>query len=233
MEKHLRLSENQFLINYIPEKWKNLLEAELAKPYFNELSKAVEEEYAKQTVYPPQQLIFAALEKTPPEKVKVVIIGQDPYHGQGQANGLAFSVNESCKTPPSLRNIHKELLHCYPETFQLKKDLCSWAEQGVLLLNDVLTVRAGEPGSHQNLNWQMFTDAILDHLILLNQPLVIVQWGMHAQKKAQNIPDRENILQIKSSHPSPFSAHKGFLGSQVFRKTNEFLNQCKLTIVNW
>ena len=206
--------------------WQALLQPELDKPYFAALMQRVDEAYRTGTVYPPRQALFAAFRLTPPEKVRVVILGQDPYHEPGQANGLAFSVAPGVRLPPSLRNIFEELRTDCGVTPSGSGDLTPWAEQGVFLLNSSLSVQAGAAGSHQAFGWQTFTDAVLAALAGLPQPVAFILWGAHAQKKmaiaqASSYPR----LVLQAPHPSPLSAYRGFFGSRPFSAVNEFLAQ--------
>lgn len=204
--------------------WLPLLGSELEKPYFKELAQRVDADRYAGNVYPPEEEVFRAFSLTPPEKVRAVILGQDPYHEAGQANGLAFSVRKGVKLPPSLRNIFRELendLDCPPPD---GGDLSGWASQGVLLLNAVLTVAAGQANSHRDYGWQIFTDAAAQALAALPQPIAFVLWGGQAQKKAATVQTSSYPrLVLKSPHPSPLSAHRGFFGSRPFSKINDFL----------
>lgn len=215
----------------IEPSWKKKLEEEFGKPYFAELTRFVTEEYTKGSVYPRPENIFRAFELTPFEKVKVVILGQDPYHGPGQAIGLSFAVEEGSALPPSLRNIYKELESGLGKPVA-HKDLSHWAEQGVLLLNATLTVRAASPGSHQKRGWEQFTDAVIRILSEEKEHLVFILWGNYARTKGAHI-DRTKHLVIESAHPSPFSANNGFFGSRPFSRTNAYLEQKGVTPINW
>lgn len=216
----------------IEESWKKLLSDEFDKGYFHELNQFVEEEYKTQRVYPPYQLIFNAFNSCPLEKVKVVLIGQDPYHGQDQAHGLSFSVKDGVSFPPSLRNIFKELHVDLGIIPPLSGNLERWAQQGVLLLNATLTVRSKEAGSHQKKGWEQFTDAVIKKLSESKENVVFILWGAYAQKKGEIIDSNKHFI-IKSAHPSPFSAHNGFFGSKPFSQTNEFLLSKKYDSINW
>ena len=201
--------------------WKTLLNEERNKDYYQSLLVFLKEERSKYQVFPPAHLIFSALDHTPFDQVKVVLLGQDPYHGTGQAHGLSFSVPAGVKTPPSLRNIFKEMkadLGGLPAT----NDLTSWASQGVLLLNATLSVRSSSPGSHQNRGWEQFTDKIIQLLSDRRDHVVFILWGSYAQAKGRII-DRSKHCVIESPHPSPFSAHRGFFGSKPFSKANNYL----------
>jgi uracil-DNA glycosylase len=217
----------------IEPSWKEKLKDEFEKPYFAELAAFVKDEYKSATVYPSPKFLFRAFELTPFEKVKVVILGQDPYHGKGQANGLCFAVNDGEKLPPSLQNIFKEIESDLGKPIKNRSgDLSRWAEQGVLLLNATLTVRAATPGSHQNKGWEQFTDAVIRVLSEEREHLVFILWGNYARAKGASI-DRTRHLVIESPHPSPFSAYNGFFGSKPFGKTNEYLKKQGKEPVDW
>lgn len=212
--------------------WKDLIAEESKKEYFKELNNFLVSEMKNHTVYPEKKNWFKAFDVTPFEKVKVVIIGQDPYHGEGQAQGLSFSVPEGLKLPPSLKNIYKEI-----ETdIQIEKsqngDLTSWAEQGVLLLNSVLTVRAKSAGSHQKKGWEKFTDRVVEVLNEQSENLVFILWGAPAQKKGKAI-NREKHLVLEAPHPSPLSSYRGFFGCQHFSKTNRYLMEKDKKPIVW
>ena len=216
----------------IEASWKEALEDEFGKLYFLSLTEFVKNEYTKGKVYPPPKNIFRAFDLTPFDKVKVVILGQDPYHGAGQANGLSFAVNEGVRPPPSLQNIFKEIESDVGKPIQNKSgDLSRWAEQGVLLLNATLTVRADTAGSHQNQGWEEFTDAAIKALSDKREHLVFILWGNYAKAKGAHI-DRSKHLVIESAHPSPFSATK-FFGSKPFSKANEYLEQHGERPIDW
>lgn len=203
--------------------WKKVLENEFDKKYFKDITEFVKIEYKKSTVYPPASFIFKAFELTPFDKVKVIILGQDPYHGPNQANGLAFSVNDETKLPPSLVNIYKEIENDMGQkTINKNGNLDNWAKQGVLLLNATLTVRASQAGSHQNKGWEEFTDSVIKLLSDKKENLVFILWGNYAQKKGQIIDENKHLV-IKSAHPSPLSAYNGFFGSKPFSQTNSYL----------
>lgn len=213
--------------------WKTQLEREFDQPYVKELIDFVKKEYASETVYPSPQFIFRAFELTPFEKVKVVILGQDPYHGTGQANGLSFAVNEGVTLPPSLRNIYHEMESDLRTPLTKRSgDLSRLASQGVLLLNATLTVRAATPGSHQNRGWEQFTDAVIRTLSEKREGLVFILWGNYAKAKGAHI-NRTKHFVIESPHPSPFSARSGFFGSRPFSKTNIFLQTQGVTPIDW
>lgn len=219
----------------IEPSWKEALQNEFGQEYFAKLTEFVKGEYTSGAVYPPPKFIFRAFELTPFEKVKVVILGQDPYHGAGQANGLSFAVPPEVRLPPSLQNIFKEMssdLGVPFEALAKKGDLERWAAQGVLLLNATLTVRASTPGSHQNKGWEQFTDAVIKALSDQREHLVFVLWGNYARQKGAHI-DRAKHCVIESPHPSPFSAHSGFFGSKPFSKANEYLEKTGQTAIDW
>jgi len=212
--------------------WHSLLSSEFKKPYFLELTDFVKNEYKTQIVYPAGKEIFAALDYCPLSELRVVIIGQDPYHGVGQANGLCFSVKSGVKPPPSLVNIFKELNTDLDVPIAKTGDLERWAKQGVLLLNATLTVRANSPGSHQNHGWEIFTDRIIELVSKNMEHVVFILWGAFAQKKAILIDSGKHFV-VSSPHPSPFSAHNGFFGSKPFSKTNNYLKKVGLKEINW
>ena len=217
----------------IAESWRPVLAAEFEKPYFQRLIAFVKGEYATATVYPAGAQIFHAFDATPFEQVKVVILGQDPYHGRGQAHGLSFSVQDGQRTPPSLVNIFKELQADIPGTaVAASGNLDRWAQQGVLLLNATLTVRAGEPASHQKHGWEEFTDAVIRKVSDERPHVVFILWGAYAGKKSDLIDERKHLV-IKSVHPSPFAADKGFFGSKPFSKANAWLVEHRLAPVKW
>ncbi|GAB4333807.1 MAG: uracil-DNA glycosylase [Flammeovirgaceae bacterium] len=216
----------------IEDSWKNRLEKEFKEPYFQALVKFVKEEYKTQTIYPPGRLIFNAFEKCKFEDTKVVILGQDPYHGAGQANGLCFSVNDGIPLPPSLLNIFKEINKDLGKPIPTSGNLERWAVQGVLLLNATLTVRESQAGSHQNKGWEQFTDAAIKALAREREGLVFLLWGAYAQKKAAFIDPKKHLI-LQSAHPSPLSASKGFFGNHHFSKANEYLVQQGKTPIDW
>lgn len=216
----------------LEKSWKELLKNEFDKPYFKSLSEFVHNEYKINTVYPPAKFIFNALDSLPVDKVKAIIIGQDPYHGEGQAHGLSFSVPDGISLPPSLQNIYKELGTDLGKTHSPSGNLEHWVKEGVLLLNATLTVRAHQAGSHQNKGWEQFTDAIIHHLADSKENLVFILWGNYAQRKGAFIDPQKHLV-IKSAHPSPLSAHNGFFGSQPFSKTNKYLEAHGLSPINW
>ena len=216
----------------IEPSWKEVLKEEFDKSYFKNLVEFVRLEYQSQKVYPPGKLIFSAFDHTPFDKVKVVLIGQDPYHGAGQAHGLSFSVPEGIAQPPSLKNIFKELNTDLGIPIAKIGNLERWADQGVLLLNATLTVRASQAGSHQKKGWEEFTDAAIRKLSEQKENLVFILWGAYAQKKG-SIIDTEKHFIIKSPHPSPFSAYNGFFGSKPFSRTNAHLKSLGKEEINW
>ncbi len=187
---------------------------------------------SSETVFPPRKEIFRAFSLTPLKKVKVVIIGQDPYHGEGEANGLAFSVNKGIKLPPSLRNIYKELEDDLGIKAPTHGDLSAWAKQGVLLLNSILTVRENTPGSHRKIGWEEYTDSVIQEISNSKKHIVFILWGKYAQKKKELI-DSDKHLIIESPHPSPFSARKGFFGSKPFSRTNKYLRENNISEIDW
>lgn len=218
----------------IEEGWKGALSTEFEKPYFDNLVNLVKQEYANPNykIYPPGNKIFAAFDSCPFNDTKVVIIGQDPYHGAGQANGLCFSVNPDIKMPPSLVNIFKEVSADTGVPFPADGDLSRWARQGVLLLNSSLTVREGQAASHSGIGWETFTDAVVEKLNREKENLVFILWGSHAIRKGEKI-DRNRHLVLTSPHPSPLSAHKGFFGNHHFSKTNEYLKAHGKIPIQW
>lgn len=219
----------------IEPSWKEALQEEFGKEYFLQLADFVKNEYKSGVIYPAPKHIFRAFDLTPFSEVRVVILGQDPYHGRGQANGLCFAVGEGVPLPPSLQNIYKELATDMGMPFEAlakKGDLERWAAQGVLLLNATLTVRAATAGSHQNKGWELFTDAAIKALSEQREHLVFILWGNYAKQKGAHI-DRTKHYVIESPHPSPFSAHNGFLGSKPFSKTNEYLISHGKKPIDW
>jgi len=217
----------------IESSWKEILKDDFGQEYFKQLREFVKSEYQHAIVYPPPKNIFRAFELTPFDKVEVVILGQDPYHGPGQANGLCFAVEEGVALPPSLQNIFKEIEGDLGETLIHRTgDLERWAKQGVLLLNATLTVRAHKAGSHQGKGWEQFTDAVIRILSEKKEKLVFILWGNYAKAKGAHI-DRNKHLVIQSAHPSPFSATNGFFGSKPFSKTNAYLNERNKKPIEW
>ena len=216
----------------IEESWKKRLSEEFEKDYFKNLVEFVKEEYANHTIYPPGNKIFNAFDHCTFENTRVVIIGQDPYHGAGQANGLCFSVSDGIRKPPSLLNIFKELKNDLGKEIPESGNLEHWADQGVLLLNATLTVREGSPGTHQKKGWEEFTDAVIKLVSDQKEKVVFILWGAYAQKKGEIIDDSKHYV-IKSVHPSPFAADKGFFGSKPFSKTNDYLVKWGLKQIEW
>ncbi len=212
--------------------WKGKLTEEFEKPYFQELTDFIRQEYATQVVYPPGKEIFRAFDCCSFDDVKVVIIGQDPYHGPGQANGLCFSVRDGVRMPPSLLNIFKEIQNDLGKPIPQSGDLERWARQGVLLLNATLTVRASAAGSHQSKGWELFTDAVIKKISEEKVNVVFILWGAYAQKKGEMI-DRTKHFVLMSAHPSPFSADRGFFGGKHFSKTNQYLKSKGLKEIDW
>ncbi|MDO4661724.1 MAG: uracil-DNA glycosylase [Tissierellia bacterium] len=216
----------------IGNSWDDILKDEWNKDYYLELRKLLKKEYKNYTIYPSMYDIFNALKFVSYEDCKVVILGQDPYHGENQAHGFSFSVKKGVKIPPSLLNIYKELhddLGCYiPDNGNLEK----WARQGVLLLNTTLTVRAHQANSHEKIGWHILTDRIIELLNEREKPIVFILWGKNAQEKIRLITNPNHLI-IKSSHPSPFAAHRGFFGSKPFSRTNEFLSENGIEPIDW
>lgn len=216
----------------IAPSWKARLNEEFQKPYFIQLTEFIRQEYQQHTIYPPAKEIFKAFDACTFDDVKVVIIGQDPYHGKGQANGLCFSVHNGVPTPRSLANIFKEIKQDLGKEIPVNGNLERWANQGVLLLNATLTVRESTPGSHQNKGWEEFTDTIIRKVSTEKEHIVFLLWGAYAQKKGEVI-DRSKHLVLMSAHPSPFSADRGFFGNKHFSKTNEYLLRKGLAEIDW
>lgn len=216
----------------LSDEWQNALAPEFSKPYYKDLFEFVKEEYSKAVIYPPADDIFNAMHLTPLSKVKVMILGQDPYHGEHQAHGLSFSVLPKTDIPPSLQNIYQELhddLGCeIPNNGYLKK----WAEQGVLLLNTVLTVRAHQPNSHQGHGWEKFTDAIIQAVNAQDRPIVYMLWGKPAQSKIPMLKNPKHLI-LKAPHPSPLSAYRGFFGCKHFSQANAFLKENGQEPIDW
>ena len=216
----------------IDASWKRVLQDEFEKPYFAQLTNFVRDEYKTKKIFPPGNMIFSAFDHCPFDKVKVVIIGQDPYHNVHQAHGLSFSVLPGEEAPPSLKNIYKELhddCGCYiPNNGYLKK----WADQGVLLLNTVLTVRAHQANSHQGHGWEQFTDAVINAVNMQDRPIVYMLWGSPAQRKASMLNNPKHLI-LKAPHPSPLSAYRGFFGCRHFSQCNEFLKANGVEPIDW
>ncbi len=216
----------------IDEQWKQVLAEEFKKPYFERLAEFVKSEYQQDRIFPPAKQIFSAFDRCPFSLVKVVILGQDPYHGPGQANGLCFSVNDRIPQPPSLINIFKELQNDLSVPLPGSGNLERWADQGVLLLNATLTVKAHQAGSHQGKGWEEFTDAAIRMISERRQHVVFMLWGSYAQRKGQVI-DTSKHLVLRSPHPSPLAAHRGFFGSRHFSQANTYLKDHDLEPIDW
>lgn len=216
----------------IEESWRQILQPEFDKPYFELLTDYVRHEYQTTQVFPPAKLIFNAFNSCPFNQVKVVIIGQDPYHDLQQAHGLAFSVNDNIPIPPSLNNIFQEIHQDLGTPIPTSGNLTRWAQQGVLLLNATLTVRAHQPASHQNKGWEVFTDAVIQNLAAKKKHIVYMLWGSYAQRKAAFVPSKDNLI-LKAPHPSPLSAYRGFFGCHHFSQANQYLLAHSLPPINW
>ena len=216
----------------IGNKWDEILKEEFKKDYFKQLTKFVEKEYETKTIYPPKENIFEAFKHTDYDDVRVVILGQDPYHGPNQAEGLSFSVSNSVIKPPSLKNIFKELENDLKIHFPELNSLKPWADRGVLLLNAVLTVEEHKPASHAKKGWETFTDNVIKELNKKEDPVVFILWGNYSRDKKSLITNQNHYV-IESVHPSPFSARNGFFGSKPFSKTNEFLKSKNLKEIDW
>ncbi|MEQ9466499.1 MAG: uracil-DNA glycosylase [Ekhidna sp.] len=216
----------------IADSWRERLGGEFEKEYFQELISFVKNEYATKRIYPPGSLIFSAFDHCAFDDIKVVIVGQDPYHGHGQANGLCFSVVDGVRHPPSLQNIFKEIQDDLGIPIPQSGNLERWADQGVLLVNATLTVEAGKAGSHQNRGWETFTDSVLKIVSDEKEHIVFLLWGAYAQKKGAFLDHRKHLI-LQSPHPSPFSAHSGFFGNKHFSKTNHYLESKGLTPIKW
>ncbi len=216
----------------IEKSWAEVLNQEFKKDYFTKLKEFLLEEKKKHTIYPPGSLIFNAFNTTPFTEVKVVILGQDPYHGPGQAHGLCFSVPDGIALPPSLKNIYKELSSDLGVEIPKMGNLTNWAKQGVLLINATLTVRKGQAGSHQKKGWETFTDAVIKQISDKKNNVVFILWGNYAQSKEKLIDTSKHFI-VKSVHPSPLSASRGFFGSKPFSKTNEYLKSKGINPIDW
>lgn len=216
----------------IEESWNYVLNPFFNQTIFKSLTDNIKKEYRNHIIYPKGNEIFNAFNLCPFDNLKVVIIGQDPYHGEGQANGLSFSVNKNIKIPPSLNNIFIELKNNYPNYRYSNGDLSRWAKQGVLLLNSILTVRKSQPGSHGKIGWERFTDYVIKTISSQKKNIVFILWGSFAKSKADIIDKREHLI-LESSHPSPFSAHKGFFNNNHFIKVNEYLNDNNIKTIEW
>lgn len=212
--------------------WGDIMEAEFSKPYMQDLQLFLKEERVQETVYPAMDNIFHALERTALADVRVVILGQDPYHGEGQAHGLAFSVPRGVKPPPSLKNIYKELARSMNVKPPAHGDLSAWADEGVLLLNTTLTVRAGQAASHAGKGWDVFTDSLIRAVNERCEHVVFMLWGSHAQKKGAVIDSRRHLI-LEAPHPSPLSAHRGFIGCDHFVRANEYLDRHGKGTISW
>ena len=211
-------------MNLVGNKWDEILKDEYQKEYFKKIVLYINKAYKEREIFPPKNYILRALSLTDYDDVKVVILGQDPYHGVGEANGLAFAVNKGIKVPPSLQNIYKELNSDLGVQISSLGDLTCWAKEGILLLNSVLTVEKDKPASHKNLGWEIFTDTIISKVNDKDTPVVFILWGNFAKSKKRLITNHKHLI-IESSHPSPFSCRYGFFGSRPFSKTNEFLKR--------
>jgi len=212
--------------------WLELLNSEFEKEYFHNIENKLGHEYDKKIIYPAKENIFSAFNLTPFEKVKVVIIGQDPYHGPNQAHGLCFSVQPGIKTPPSLANIYKEVESDLNIKMPPHGHLKAWAEQGVLMLNSILTVEAGKPMSHKNLGWEQFTDKVIDLINEKKENVVFMLWGSPAHAKAKNVDPKKHLI-LKSVHPSPLSSYRGFFGCKHFSQCNDYLISKGIEPINW
>ena len=216
----------------ITKDWDKVLKDEYKKDYFILLRKKINDEYSQKVIFPKYDDIFTAFTTTSYDNVKVVILGQDPYHGEGEAHGLSFSVQDGIKIPPSLKNIYKELNDDLNIFNSNTGNLISWSKQGVLLLNAILTVEKDKPASHRNIGWEQFTDAVISKINEKNIPVVFILWGNYARSKKKLISNSKHLV-IESAHPSPFSARNGFFGSKPFSKTNQFLLKNGLEPINW
>jgi uracil-DNA glycosylase len=216
----------------IPASWQPVIGAETAKPYYQKLMEFLAAERERHTIFPPEREVYAALELTPYDQVKVLLLGQDPYHDHNQAHGLCFSVRPGVKPPPSLQNIFRELNDDLGCRIPNNGYLVPWAQQGILLLNAVLTVRAHQAGSHRNQGWETFTDAVIQAVNDKDDPIIFILWGNYAQQKLKLIDTRRHVI-VQSAHPSPFSANKGFFGSRPFSKINAALRQAGKREIDW
>ena len=217
----------------VTNEWQQILATEFDKPYYKKLQQFLAEEYQTQTIYPSQQQVLNALQTTPYSQVKVVLLGQDPYHGAGQAHGLSFSVQPGVPHPPSLRNMFQELQDDLKIPVPTSGSLLKWAEQGVLLLNTVLTVRAGEAHSHKGQGWEQFTDAIIKKLVERDEPIIFLLWGKPAQAKSKLIEQGSHHIILQAPHPSPLSAYRGFFGSKPYSKVNAALQALGNEPIDW
>ncbi len=225
-------NHTQELINKIPSEWHKYLNSEFDKTYFRDLSNFVHNEYQTKTIFPPKEKIFKALELCSPENLKIIIIGQDPYHKKGQAHGLAFSVPEQTTIPPSLRNIFKELNSDIGKPIPKSGDLTHWAKQGILLINSIFTVEEAKASSHKNKGWEIFTQALISSISQNNQNLIFILWGNFARQMKSQITDNNHLI-LESAHPSPLSASRGFFGNKHFSISNNFLKRNKKNIIIW
>ncbi|MDY0232864.1 MAG: uracil-DNA glycosylase [Sulfurimonas sp.] len=212
--------------------WSSLVSSQIEMSYFKSLENFIEDEYKNKTIFPPREQIFRAFELVEPQDVKVVIIGQDPYHGASQANGLAFSVVKGCKTPPSLRNIFVELVDDMACKEPSSPDLTKWAKEGVLLINSVLSVLMAKANSHKGRGWEEFTDSVIEKLSSEYEHIVFILWGNGSQKKEKLIDSKKHLI-LKAPHPSPLSSYRGFFGSKPFSKSNAYLAKHKRGEINW
>ncbi len=216
----------------IGNSWDEILKEEYQKDYFKNIAMFINKEYREKTIFPPKSNILRAFKLTDYDNVKVVILGQDPYHGINEANGLAFSVSKGVRLPPSLQNIYKELYNDLGITVSTNGDLEKWAREGVLLLNSVFTVEKDKPASHKNIGWEQFSDEVIKKVNEKNTPVVFILWGSFAKSKAKYITNPIHLV-ITSPHPSPFSAYSGFFGSKPFSRTNEFLRKNNIKEIDW
>ena len=221
-----------FTIEQLPQSWQEQLKDEWSRPYWSQLLAFLKSEYARTTVYPKKECVFSALQSTPFDQVQVVILGQDPYHNNGQAHGLSFSVQKGVDIPPSLVNIYKELHDDLGCTIPNHGCLTKWAEQGVLMLNTVLTVRAHQANSHRGIGWEEFTDAAILALNSQDRPIVFILWGAPAQRKKRMLTNPKHLI-LEAPHPSPLAAYRGFFGSKPFSQTNAFLEKNGIEPIDW
>lgn len=224
--------DDEIVIPALPATWQNVLGAEFNKPYFRQLQQFLDKERVQHTIFPPTEDVYNALIETPFDQVRVLIVGQDPYHDEGQAHGLCFSVPPGVNPPPSLKNILRELKSDIGGKEPNNGCLAPWAKQGVLLINTVLTVRAHQPGSHQKKGWEQFTDQVIREVSAKSHPVVFVLWGAHALKKLALIDAKRHVI-VSSAHPSPLSARSGFLGSRPFSRINSALREKGSTEIDW
>ncbi len=233
---YLHNSEENFILRYMNKithpSWDKILQAEFEKDYFQSLENLIDDEYTRGTVYPPQDAIFQAFRLCHYDKISVIILGQDPYHGHGEAIGLGFAVNSTTRKPPSLRNIYREIQNDLVITEEEIGGPNTWSEQGILLLNSTLTVRANSAASHRDYGWKIFTNNIINTLAQKKDNLVFILWGHNAQRKSNFIDDKRHLI-IKSAHPSPLSAYRGFFNSRPFSTANNYLKKYNKKIINW